>query len=93
MTTATTRTIYRDSVEYLEVTVTADGVLDAQPVYVSFDRVDWLECVWQGTAGLTRTAAVLGTNANLPTNTSDVYVKVTDNPEVPVVHAGRLIRK
>lgn len=92
MTAATARTIYKGSVEYLSVTVTADVTLDAQPVAISFDRTTWVACTWQGTAGLTRTASVLANDANLPATNSPVFVKVTDSPEVPIVNAGTLYR-
>lgn len=85
------RTIMRGSTEYLTVSVTADITLDAQPVAFSFDRTIWLPAEWVGTAGTTRSARLLVSDTNLPappTTSTAVYVKVTDNPEVPIVQAG-----
>lgn len=92
MTTAEARTILRGSVEYLDVSITADVELATQPVRISFDRVTWVECEWQGEPGTTRTASVLGTDANLPDRSSEVFVQVTDNPEAPIISAGILHR-
>lgn len=88
----TTRQILRGSTEYLEVTVTSTITLDAQPVAFSFDRETWLPAEWTGTAGTTRTARALVSDANLPQprSVTPVYVRVTDNPEAPVINAGTL---
>ena len=81
------------SVEYLTVTVTADVELGAQPVSLSMnDGVTWLPCEWVGAAGTTRKARTVdpvtftaGTRSNI-----GVLVKITDEPEVPIVRAGSL---
>lgn len=95
-----TRTIYRDKAvipdteEYLNVTVTCstEGVdLDAQPVYITFDRAIYYTAEWVGDVGPTRTARLLMDDSNLPTGkTSTIYVRVTDNPEAPIIAAGKL---
>lgn len=90
--TDTERTILRGSVEYLDVVVTADVSLDAQAVAISFDRTTWLTATWQGSAGQTRTASILGNDSNLPNLSGPVFIKVTDSPEVPVQRAGYLHR-
>lgn len=79
--------------EYLGVTVTANVVLDSQPVSIAFDRDGtWHPATWIGVAGTTRTAQVLVNDSIIPTSRSatSVYVRVTDNPEVPIIRAGQL---
>ena len=87
------RVMYRGTIEYLEVTVTADVQLTGQPVYFSFDQVTWTAGEWDGEPGLTRTARILlGEDVPLPTKSSvAVYLKVTDSPEVPIMNAGILV--
>lgn len=90
----TTPTYIDGSIEYLTVTVTADVPLDAQPVAVSLDRgTTWLPCVWVGDPGTTRkartTTPVTFDNAGA-FRTPSVLVRVTDNPEVPIIRAGSL---
>lgn len=91
-----TRTMYTGTIEYLTVTVVADVSLDnSDAVAISFDRVTWLTATWLGSAGMTRQCQVLlGAGNALPTKPSQtVYVRVTDNPEAPVLNAGTLIIK
>ena len=80
------------SVEYLTVTVTADVTLGSQPVALSLDRgVTWLPATWQGDPGTTRQARtdepVTFTRPS-PYRDTPVLVRVTDNPEVPLIAAG-----
>lgn len=94
------RTIYRDKAlspdtdEFLNVTLscsTAGVVLD-QDVAFTFDRVTYYPANWIGDPGPIRTAQLLMTDANLPTQkTNTVYVRVTDNPEQPILNAGTLV--
>lgn len=86
------RTIYAGTVEFLEVTVTADEVLDTQPVQFSFDRVEWYDADWTGIAGMSRTAELLvGDEVPLPGRGSfELFVRVDDSPEAIVFSAGRL---
>lgn len=85
------RTMYRGTVEYLEVTISADEPLTTQPVEISFDRVAWHAAQWIGEAGNTRTASILlGTTVPLPVRTSAVYVRLSNTPEAPIIHAGTL---
>lgn len=96
MTTATTRTIYKGSVEYLAVRVVADVTLaDDLPVALSFDRdsndpaaATWHDAAWEGAAGTTRTASLLVNDAILGSKSARVFVRITDDPEVPIVQAG-----
>lgn len=81
----------RGTTEYLTGTVTADVTLDTQPVAVTFDKTTFVTAAWTGTAGTTRGWQVLLTDTNLPVNNqSFVYVRVTDNPEIPLFRAGIL---
>lgn len=84
-------TLLRGTVEYLDITVTSDVVLTGT-VEVSFgDRETWHEATWIGAAGTTRTARILlGTTVPLPARSTNVYVRFTDSPEVPVVAAGQV---
>lgn len=77
------------SLEYISVTVTANVLLDTQPVVISLDSgVTWLTATWLGQAGTSRT-----TRTAVPvalTASGGVRVKVTDNPEIPIMRAGRI---
>ncbi len=85
----TQRVIYRGTTEYLDVTVTCDVELGSQAVAISFDRDTWLNAAWIGSAGTTRTCRVLVADANLPAGRdANVFVRVTDTPEIPVILAG-----
>lgn len=90
----TMRKIYRDSVEYLTVSVTATETLDTQPVAISVDdKATWLTATWTGSPGLTRSAQVLLTNLNMPTaGERQIYVKLTDTPETPVFATSGTVR-
>jgi len=83
----------RGTVEYLEATVTADVVIaDDDPVAFTFDRETFHTAEWTGIAGNTRTCRVLLDDTLLPAApASDVYVRVTDNPEIPLIPAGTLL--
>lgn len=81
----------RETVEYLKVEVEADVTLDTQPVYFSFDnRATWLAAEWAGAVGQTRVARLLIDETNMPAHSTKVYVRVTDDPEAPVILAGAL---
>lgn len=97
------RTLYRGTIEYLDVPITATVDLTDQPVYISLDnRETYVAATWgdpsvesvdkYGRTVYTRYAIVLfGEDNPLPTsNNVPVFVKVTDDPEVPVVRAGSL---
>ena len=81
------------SVEYLFADVTADQTLDAQPVEIgvgrTVDTAAWEAATWLGDAGTTRTARIL-LDGTLEVGKHLVFVRVTDNPEVPIVKAGVL---
>lgn len=88
-----------DSREWLPAEVTANVVLDAQPVYIAVElwgstaEPTWHEAEWVGVAGAIRTAQILvgpgGTPSvtELAPGTYRVLVKVTDTPEIPTFEA------
>lgn len=65
-------------------------------VWFSFDRVTWLAADWDGAQWVEGTAKkriahLLMTDANLPPNGyPTLWVRLTDNPEAPIVSAGAL---
>lgn len=65
-------------------------------VRFSFDRNVWYDAAWTGdqTTGGTnksRVAHLLMTDANLPADGMNyLFVRVTDNPEAPIIQAGNL---
>lgn len=83
--------LYRGTVEYLVVKVTADVELDDQAVEITFDRSDpegWIAAGWIGDPGKTRRARATVNDDNLPVGKHGVYVRVTDTSEAPIVYAG-----
>jgi len=85
------RTFLRGTVEFLDVTVAADTELSGQPVALSFDAAVWHVAAWVGDAGKNRTARLLMNAANFPAaSASPVYIKITDNPEAPILRAGSI---
>lgn len=103
MTTVSARRIPSGSVEFLTVLVDTGGVatLSSQPVAFALTAVGydpdgtttWRSASWSGEAGTSRSAAILigpGTSHIIAEGKYEVWVKVTDNPESPIVHAGRL---
>jgi hypothetical protein len=106
MTTPTTTTHRRttvSSVEYVSAwvdshaTVTLSGqpvALLIQPHSVPPDVTPvWRTATWVGSPGNARAAQILvgpGTANVIPQGEYDVWAKVTDVPEVPVILCGRL---
>lgn len=87
----------RGTTEYLKYLVEADVELDAQPVYFTFDRDDpdaFITAEWAGSdvevAGRhKRVARALVDDSELPASGyAQVFIKVTDNPEIPLIAAG-----
>lgn len=81
------------SVEYLYVDIKTDRLLDTQAIEVAFS-VDlpptlWHTASWQGDPGKFRSARVL-LDGSLAKGVYDIWARVTDNPETPIIHAGRL---
>jgi hypothetical protein len=81
------------SVEYLYVDIKTDRQLDSQAVEIALS-VDlpptvWLSAEWQGSAGTFRSARVL-LDGTLAKGVYDIWARITDNPETPIIHAGRL---
>ena len=84
------RTLQRGTTEYLDVLVRSDVDLGNQTVEVSFNKTDWFPAEWTGTAGLERKVQVLVDDSRLPANVNQatVYIRVTDEPEIPILAAG-----
>lgn len=93
-----------DTREYLNVPVTSrpaaagEEAIDLDvTVQFTFDRQTYYTAAWAGTqttngSNKTRVAQLLMTEANLPeTRTNTIWVRITDNPEAPIVNAGNLI--
>lgn len=86
-------TIVLGSKEYLYVDLTADQSLVDQTVEVAIttgvaDAV-WQPAEWQGQAGLSRSARIL-LDGTLAAGRYNVFVRLTDLPEVPILNAGKL---
>lgn len=92
------RSIIQGTIEYIDVTVTADVNLSGT-VEVSFDKgATWTAATWQGSAATTRTARLLVDTTDVDDDdvlvwardAYPVWVRLTDTPEVPIVNAGSL---
>lgn len=70
---------------------TGDTVALAFPV-TGVDPVSYVAGTWNTIAGIYYAQALIGpgTAAILPIGFYDVYVKISDNPETPVLFAGTL---
>lgn len=88
----------RGTTEFVKATVTSGGTtLDTQVVKIALSRSDdhtWLDAHWIGDAGTTRSARtdspVIFSDAGYPARSYGVFVKVTDDPEVPIIHVGTI---
>lgn len=87
----------RGTVEFVAVPVTANVTLGTQAVKIAISRGDthtWLNAIWIGSSGTTRTARTTGAitfdATTYPASSYGVFVKVTDDPEVPIIRAGTL---
>ena len=95
----------RLTTEYIRVPVTALG--NGLPVDTSTDAAwlafpvrksepldsDWQAALWESSAGQTYLAVLVGPACpfNLPIGRYDVWVKIADNPEIPVRKIGPVI--
>lgn len=78
------------SVEYLKVQVVADSTLaDTESVDIKLNG-DWVAAEWTGDAGTTRIARTLVDFADVPPGNHNIYVRLTDTPESPILAAGRI---
>lgn len=86
------RHLYTGTTEYVAATITSSVTLDAQVVEFRFGpSAGWITGAWTGTAATQRQARVLINSGNIPAaGTYDLYVRVTDSPEIPIVNAGRI---
>lgn len=86
--------IVKGSVEYLYVDVTGDVVLDSQPVRLAFATTltsssTWVDATWMGSAGTSRSCRYL-LDGLLAVGKVNIFVKITDSPEIPIIKAGTL---
>lgn len=83
----------KGSIEYLYADVVSDVTLDQQVVEMALAEtlasVTWLPAAWMGASGLARTARVL-LDGTVAEGKYQVFVKIHDNPEVPIIKAGTL---
>jgi len=84
------RVFYRGTVEYLIGTVTTDVDLTGDTVEVSFDnRESWIPAEWIGSTNRWR---ILLDETTMPeVDRFGVHVRITDNPEIPVLKAGTVL--
>lgn len=82
------------TVEYVHVTITADADPTGDTVEMAFTAgipapADWHQAEW--VPDTTYDARILlGDTITLTAGTYTVWVRVTDNPEIPVLRAGYL---
>ena len=98
-----TVTIVEGAIEYLDFPVTAvdaDGVvvdMTGDVVQIAFQPVratsalDWQSAVWDPDAATATVRVLFGTGVfALAAGVYDVGLKITDNPEIPILSAGTL---
>jgi len=90
-----TRQIDLNGLEYIAATVTADEVLDTQPVTLSFDGgTTWVASSWEGTAAATRTVRTNSVvNAATVFTTRGVYklkARIVSGSESIVIPCGAI---
>lgn len=83
----------KGSIEYLYADVTSDIALDQQAVEIAIaptvQTAVWLTAAWTGDAGNDRTCRVL-LDGTLAAGKYMIFVKIHDNPEIPIIKAGSL---
>lgn len=86
--------LFIGTVQYLTVTLKSNAVIVDQPVEFSFDRQTWYPAEWATAPDVTRKCRIL-TEDVLPLPPSgglkSVYVRLTDNPEIPIISPGQVI--
>lgn len=92
----------RGTVEYVKAVVTADVTLtDSMTVELSLSTGNnnigythnWLTGAWDGTEATTRTArtgSAVTFDSTYPKGSYTLFVRLTDNPEVPLINAGQV---
>lgn len=84
----------RGTEEFITATAVADRTLAAQTVEIAISRGDthvWLPAEWIGDPATTRKARTVDTvvfGDDYPRSTYEVFVRVSDSPEVPIMRAG-----
>lgn len=86
MTCCANKTVYfRGAVEYVQVSITSDVLLDAQPVAFQFaPETAWYPATWLGAAGLTRTAQALIDFGTFYSGTYTLRFRVIDVSETVI---------
>jgi hypothetical protein len=92
------RVIYRGATEYISSPVVSNVTLSAQPVHFSFDdRATWTAATWIGSSVQDPQTLLWTRTAQLQVVASTMFpaagmftllVRVTDNPEIPIMNAG-----
>lgn len=88
----TTIEIPLGSVEYLYADLTGDILLDGTVEMAlggAPDAVTWEPADWVGDVGMSRSARVL-LDGSLAQGTYNVWARVTDTPEAPIIKCGRV---
>lgn len=81
------------SIEYIYAELTTDRVLNDQLVSIaitaSSSPQSWMGAQWVGDAGKYRAARVL-LDGTLAKGRYNVFARITDHPEAPIIKVGRL---
>jgi hypothetical protein len=85
------------SIEYLYADIRADRVLDTQAVAMcvtpdttpSTASDAWRSAAWTGPVGKYRSARIL-VDGDLPRGLYNVFARITDMPEAPIIPVGKL---
>lgn len=83
----------RGTTEFVSAEVTADVTLDMTvDIALSLGTSHvWLPALWVGSSGTTRTCRTVDPvtfDDDYPAGGYAVYVRLTDNPEIPYIRAG-----
>lgn len=91
----TNRTLIQGTIEYLDVEVVADANLTGVVEFSFDDTATWEAAAWIGSVGTTRTARLLVDTTELDglelvwaRGNYEVWVRLTDAPEVAIVQAS-----
>lgn len=89
--------IYHQSVEFLPVAVDTDHDPTSDAVYIACVAIgtdpvtgDWKTGSWDIVDDDYTAKIMFGTDISLDAGQYDVYIKITDAPEVPIIRVGLL---
>jgi hypothetical protein len=92
MSTSEVRLV-QGTIEYLYADIRTDRVLDDQAVSMSISPTripqTWIAAEWVGTPARARSARILLDGSLLP-GVYNVFARVTDMPEAPIIPVGKL---